>query len=73
MHPALDFVLVQDFAFRILAPAALDAFTNVDGMLHVLPGGIIREGVNETANLFFRGCHMSIIAAGPPSAATLLR
>lgn len=63
LHPAFDFILFQDFTVCILAPAALNAFTNVDGMLHVFPGSVIREGVDQSANFFFRGCHTSIIGA----------
>jgi hypothetical protein len=60
LHTALDLVLFQDFALRSFAPAELNAFANIDGVLHVLPGRVIREGYDQAPD-FFLGCGHDVL------------
>jgi hypothetical protein len=50
-HPGLDFVLIDRFSGISFLASACNSFANVDGVLHVLEARVVRDRLEELADL----------------------
>ncbi len=52
-----NLALIDGLALAGLAPAAFDALADIDGILDVFPGSIVRKRIDEPPELFFCRCY----------------